>query len=176
MTTQQTERCKLRIATPDDQPAVVRILVDLQNLWDVLDFTGPAERVAHAMITQQDLPPGLSANHARAQLIFEKGGSEAIGVMAYYLGYPTPNTLYVGDFYLRPAWQRHGLGREVAMHLVEQATARGFAELRLAINFGNWAALKFWVSLGFTQITKVVGPAGPNGKIELQKSLVERSG
>jgi len=176
MTTQQTERCKLRIAMPNDQSDVVRILADLQGLWDVLDFTGPAENTAHAMITHQDLPPGLTPDQARTQLIFKKGRDEAIGVMAYYLGYPTPNTLYIGDFYLRPAWQRQGLGREVAIHLVEQATARGFTQLRLAINFGNWPALKFWVSLGFTHITQVVGPAGPNGKLELQKSLVERSG
>ncbi len=57
--------------------------------------------------------------------------------------------LVVNDFYVDPATRRKGVGRALAMKLLEEAKAMHVDRIDLEILPANAAAAAFWKSLGF---------------------------
>ena len=78
------------------------------------------------------------------QIILESG--RAIGGVCID-SYTTK--LFLANLHLLPDWQRRGIGTAVVTWVLEQASARGFATVRLNVLRSNNSARRFYERLGF---------------------------
>lgn len=56
----------------------------------------------------------------------------------------------VNDFFVRPAYRRKGVGRELAKRLIEECRSLKVDEIGLEVLSGNKTAVSFWKSVGFS--------------------------
>lgn len=102
------------------------------------------ERIACAVDQQLE-------NQFSGVLLLARDGSTPIGVaLAVY----TPSAelgrvMTVNDFFVRPAFRRRGVGREMVKRLVEESRLMGIDEINLEVVSGNKTAAVFWSSVGF---------------------------
>lgn len=68
------------------------------------------------------------------------------GVGGLTLDPVVPGALRMRRFYVHPAFRRYGVGRKLAMALLERP---GTASRRVAVNAGIAGAPAFWEALGF---------------------------
>ena len=171
-----TSRCDLRLATAEDEPRVVPIFAENLDLLRRTGATETPEVYASDVVLNTTLPPGGSVDRARSFLIRENNRPEIVGILAFYVGYPTTRTLYIGTLFLRPAWQRRAFGREVMREVEKRTGGAAIHEIRLGVDPGNWEALRFWVRIGYTHITRIsdggadANPTEPP-RLELAKIL-----
>lgn len=68
------------------------------------------------------------------------------GVGGLTLDPVVPGALRMRRFYVHPAFRRHGIGRRLAVALLERP---GTAGRRVTVNAGTAEAPAFWAALGF---------------------------
>lgn len=169
-----TSRAALRLAVARDVADLVAVYGELMPLFERTGRAAPPTVMARGAIEHDILPPGGSRERARTFVIRAHAGREVAGVLGYYVGHPEPDGLYVSQLFLRPRWQRLGLGREVMGALEQRAARAAVAEIRLGVDPDNWGALRFWVRLGYDRIAQLVdvpglGAEGPP-RFELRKA------
>ncbi len=172
-----TDRLSLRSAKPEDASVVRPIYVENGELFRRIGIAATPDSMARDVVQNETLPPGGARERARSFVIDERERPEAVGVLGFYVGYPTASTLYIGALFLRPAWHRRGLGREVIEEMERRARESSVTDIRLAIDSGNWSAFRFWVRLGYDRISKIVDvseSAADPPRIELKKPLSSR--
>jgi ribosomal protein S18 acetylase RimI-like enzyme len=170
-----TARCVLLEAGEEALETIIGILVANQETLALLFPEVSPEALAQGLIRRQAIPPGGDPDRLKTFLITDLEAVHQFGYLSVYCGYPREDILYVGDLFLHPDWQGQTFGQEVALSLEQVAAANGFREIRLAVGLKNWLALRFWVRLGYTQITKLSGErnfkADAFANLELCKSL-----
>ncbi len=171
----ESNRCTLRLVREEDLPALIQILEDNQDLLRLLGDTRPISVQAREILDHGALPPGGEAAREKSFLIRDKLTRAVIGILTVYFGYPGIKTAYIGSLFFRNLWQRQGLGREVVDGVEKIARLAEFNEARLAVSLYNWPALRFWISLGYNQVTKIKGDdefgEGKYAVIEFRKPL-----
>lgn len=89
--------------------------------------------------------------------------------------YPQVRTLYIGELFLHPSVQGRGLGREVCLRLEELCRKASLRRIRVGVALRNWNALRFWIKLGFLDVTGMSGDRvfAPDAYafLELQRKL-----
>lgn len=169
-------RCRLLEAREHDLPVVATILAENRALFPLIGPESDLERLALNILRHDRLPPNGHSAHENSFLIRNRSDEELLGLLSVHRGgYAAMETLYISHFFLRPRWQRRGVGREVMAELEQRAARAGYREIRVAVGLRNWPALRFWVALNYDRITKVVGDADYRehayADIELAKSL-----
>jgi ribosomal protein S18 acetylase RimI-like enzyme len=61
----------------------------------------------------------------------------------------TEVTALVDSIAVDPAWQRRGIGRQLANAFVAASAARGAQDVYTLVNWNSWDMLKFFDSVGF---------------------------
>lgn len=175
----RTSGFTVRIADEMDMDAIASVFSENES---TLRLLGPdvAPRVSAAELLHHDnLPPNGDARREQSYLIVDSANFKPVGVLVTYAGYPTPETLFIGSLFIRPAWQGRGVGREVMIALEQLARECGFRRMGAAVGLKNWRALRFWVERGFNQITRISGDTefGENNfaNIRLEKDLTGES-
>ena len=79
-------------------------------------------------------------------LLAAYGTDVLAGVGGLTLDPVVPGALRMRRFYVHPAFRRHGIGRALAMALLER---HGTAGRRVTVNAGTVGAPVFWEALGF---------------------------
>jgi len=103
-----------------------------------------------------DLPPEIPNESYQVLSIENKSG--IIGYIALTKSYPQDDSVWISILAIDPAYHRLGLGKQVVRGLIKQIqTATSFNKVSLAVDLKNWIALRFWINLGFRNITKVTG-------------------
>lgn len=153
----KTERCLLQEAQLHDLETVTSILTDH---FEAIRFQGQEEQpktLAQSLINHTDLPSQGQPSQEKTLLVFTSAKTAVMGVLSFYQGYPTEKTLYIGCLFLLKQFQRQGLGKEIIQFLEQLAITAEYQEARVVVGLKNWQALRFWLNLGFNQITKIVG-------------------
>lgn len=123
------------------------------------DFT---KEDAEELINGTMLPPGGSGEFFHVKLIAEKEQSQPVGYIAYYLGYPNAQSLFVASLFFHNDYQHNGYGTAIADKLSELAKNSGFSELRVGVMTENKAGFAFWAKQKFEQTGKIT--SFENGK------------
>jgi ribosomal protein S18 acetylase RimI-like enzyme len=161
----------------DDQAsgAVAMILSENADALEIIGKPGHPQEQAQRALSHAVLPPGGVAWREKLYLIRDIESRDTIGFLNLYFGYPTPETLYLSSFYMRPTWQGRGFGRIVVGELERLASQAGFREARAIVGLKNWRALRFWTRCGYSRITRIRGnqanPASSQGNVEITKPL-----
>lgn len=150
-------RCRLVEAREHDLPVVATILAENRAVFPLLGAERDPERLALSVLRHDMLPPNGHSAHENSFLIRSRSDDELMGLLSVYRGYPTTESLYIGHIFVRPRWQRRGIGREVIGELEQRAGRAGYQEIRAAVGLRNWPALRFWIALNYDRITQVVG-------------------
>lgn len=156
---------------------IVNIYQENQDLFSNLGLTPEYEAMARELVFKKALPPQGNGEQLFNYLLKLNNTGDCIGLLSYYVGYPTEKIVYIGDLYLRPHWQRLGIGKECLEQLEKQCLRQGIQEFKVAVHLGNWQGLNFWVKQGFKQITKLSGTINwekqelGTAKIELSKFI-----
>ncbi|MCP5197043.1 MAG: GNAT family N-acetyltransferase [Gammaproteobacteria bacterium] len=171
----ELSRCRLVEAREHDLPVVATVLAENRTVFPLLGPENDLERLALSVLRHDKLPPNGHSAHENSFLIRNKSDDELLGLLSVYRGHPMTETLYIGHFFLRPRWQRRGIGREVTAELERRAGRAGYQEIRVVVGLRNWPALRFWIALNYDHIIKVVGDLECRehtyADIELAKSL-----
>jgi ribosomal protein S18 acetylase RimI-like enzyme len=89
---------------------------------------------------------------AQAGAVFAaRVGQEIVGGCQIMRVLDDPESFYVVGFYIRPQWQRRGLGKEVLRLLAEESRAMGAKGLVLTTAPTNAAALALYKGAGFVE-------------------------
>ena len=178
-----TPRCRLREAAADDRHDIEDVIAVLEDLADLMRLLGPPRPAADAardMLAKAELPPGGAAEFARTRVIEDARTGALLGVLEYYCGYPSPDSLYIGSLFLLQQHHRRGYGAEVEAALARLARDAGYRSLYAGVGLRNWPALRFWTARGYREVTKIAGAAhhapGSFAVIELRRTLARGTG
>lgn len=98
----------------------------------------------------------LAVDWALGEMRFDRAGELLLaaqlegmlaGIGGITLDPVTPGMLRMRRFYIRPAFRRQGIGRNLAAALLQRSTLAGVA---VTVNAGTADAPAFWEALGFT--------------------------
>ncbi len=131
----------IRCARPDEAAA----LAELANALDLSQGGGGCVHSAGSILRDAfgDDPP--------VRLVVAMRGAEAIGYAMYSRFYNSDTAetgCYLNDLYVRPQWQRHGVGRLLVAAVARETLRRGGRCLWTGVYRRNVAGLAFYRSLG----------------------------
>jgi len=161
--------------TGADAPEIEAVYTGNRELLLLLDRENDPLILARRFVEGRNLPPRgrLSCLHNLA--LREAGSGEILGLLGIYTGYPKADIVYVGELFLCPHFQGVGLGREAYLGLEAMLRPGPMSRVRVGVGLRNWNALRFWIRLGFSQVTGMSGDRsfGPDRHafLELQKNL-----
>lgn len=93
------------------------------------------------------LPPGKRLEDKYFAGIYR--GGQMIAILDLIVGYPDPETAFIGWFMVDGAWQGRGFGRKFVAELWAFLKANGFSQVRLGCIVENVEGRRFWERNGF---------------------------
>ncbi len=171
----RTTHLLARPATPADEGSVLAVYAGNEPLLRLLDRESEAREMTSKFLHGENLPPSGRPEllHNLALCIPSTPG--VAGLLSLYIGYPQVRTLYIGELFLHPSVQGRGLGREVCLRLEELCRKASLRRIRVGVALRNWNALRFWIKLGFLDVTGMSGDRvfAPDAYafLELQRKL-----
>lgn len=153
----ESSRCILTRVDDSAAASIQQVYTEIRATLELLGDTGDPAEQSLTFIRKASIPPGGVAWRENRFLIRDLENRDTVGILAVYFGYPTPETMYIGALYLRPACQRRGYGKEIVAELEQRAAGFGFKEARAGVGLKNWPALRFWTNCGYSHITRIKG-------------------
>lgn len=139
---------------------------------------GDAPRIANAsrMLIETGLPwswtPRRVATHMRSRehlTVIAADGGELAGFVLAQFGNRGVHIALLG---VAPAYQRHGLGKQLVGWVEESASVAGLFLMQLEVRAGNQQARRFYASLGYRETARAVGYySGVEDAIRLERDL-----
>ncbi len=140
---------------------------------------GDAPRIATLSRTliEAGLPwswtPRRVAAHMRSRehlTVIATDGGELAGFVLAQFG---TRTVHVALLAVAPAYQRHGLGRQLVGWVEESASVAGLFLMQLEVRAANQQARRFYATLGYRETTRSTGYySGVEDAIRLERDLV----
>ncbi len=133
---------EIRHCTPDDIPAIVRLMRDFaefENLGSFFEVT--EERLHSAMFGEKCFVEGLIAAE----------GKRAFGYALFYpyfASFRGQTGFYLEDIYIHEDYRRHGVGQAMVRSIAALAAERGHERLDFMVLDWNTPASNFYVKLG----------------------------
>lgn len=174
----RSARILARPVTGADAPEIEAVYTGNRELLRLLDHDNDPLVLALRFVEGRNLPPRGCASCLHNLVLREAGSGDIAGILGLYAGYPRADIAYVGELFLCPHFQGVGLGREAYLGLEALLRPGPMSRVRVGVGLRNWNALRFWIRLGFKQVTGMSGDRffgpGRHAFLELQKNL--RSG
>jgi len=129
-------------ATPSDIPLVLSLVRELA------EYEGLAREV---QATEALLHEALFGPSPVAHAVIARDGGTPAGFALYFFSFSTflarPG-LYLEDLFVRPAFRRRGLGRQLLAHLARLAVDRGCGRMEWSVLNWNETALRVYRAAG----------------------------
>lgn len=137
-------------------PIAIRIVPATEHhlplLVDFIRELGEYERLGHEVLTTTGgLHAGLFGQDRMAYAEIAYANDQPAGFALYFFNFSTflaKPGLYLEDLFVRPAWRRRGIGRELLTRLAHIAEQRGCGRMEWSVLEWNALALGFYRSLG----------------------------
>ena len=143
---------------------------------------GDAPRIANLSRTliEDGLPwswtPRRVANHMRSRehlTVIAANGGELAGFVLAQFGSRGVHVALLG---VAPAYQRHGLGKQLIGWVEESASVAGLFLMQLEVRASNQPARRFYASLGYRETNRTTGYySGVEDAIRLERDLAVAS-
>lgn len=161
--------------TGAETPEIETVYAGNRELLLLLDRENDPPILARRFVEHQNLPPRGCPSSLHNLILREPMAGDVIGLLSLYTGYPKGDVAYVGELFLSAEFQGIGLGREAYLSLEAMLRPGPMTRVRVGVGLKNWNALRFWIRLGFMQVTgmsgdRLFGP-GRHAFLELQKNL-----
>ncbi|MCD9154964.1 GNAT family N-acetyltransferase [Aeromicrobium duanguangcaii] len=133
---------RIRPATADDVPAMVRLVHDLAAYERAPDECVLTEEMLHERLYGS--APALFAHVAEVD-------GAVVGVAIWFLNFSTwdgVHGIHLEDLYVDPAHRGSGLGRALLARLAEVCVERGYSRLQWQVLDWNTPSIEFYRSLG----------------------------
>jgi GNAT superfamily N-acetyltransferase len=140
--TQAAVPAVIRPATPDDVPAILRLIRELAEYERSLDQVTATARDLHATLFAP--APAVFAHVAVS-------GDQVVGFALWFLNFSTwlgRHGIYLEDLYVTPALRGQGLGKALLGELAATCVRRGYGRLEWWVLDWNAQAIGFYRSLG----------------------------
>ena len=174
----RSARILARPATTADTPAVTGVYEGNRELLALLDREHDPALMTSRFVQGLNLPQGFPPAGLQNYLLCDAKSGKPLGLLSFYIGYPARDVAYIGELFLHPDHQGVGLGREVCLRLEQALRSGPVKTMRVGVGLKNWNAMRFWVKLGFTQITGMSGDRHFSPErhafLELQKTIDRR--
>ncbi|WP_131737692.1 GNAT family N-acetyltransferase [Actinomadura roseirufa] len=132
----------IRPSTPDDVPAILRLVRDLAEY----------ERSLHEVeATEEHLRDALFAPEPRVHAHVAEHGGKVVGFALWFLSYSTwtgRHGIYLEDLFVEPDMRGHGYGKALLTELTRIAEERGYARVEWSVLDWNAPAIGFYRALG----------------------------
>jgi GNAT superfamily N-acetyltransferase len=128
----------IRAATPADVPEILALVHELAEFEELAD---------HVVCTEEDLQRDLFSPEAAVSVSLSEVDGQVAGHALWYRTFSTflgRTGIWLEDLYVRPAFRRRGLARELLEHLRSQTTGR----VEWEVIDWNGDAIAFYESLG----------------------------
>ena len=133
---------RLRLATPDDVPAILECIRRLAEY----------ERLAHECVaTEAQLRDTLFGSTPSAEVVLAFAGEEPAGFALWFQSYSTflaKPGLYLEDLFVYPQHRGRGLGRQLLRYLARVAVERDYGRVEWSVLDWNVDAIGFYRSIG----------------------------
>jgi GNAT superfamily N-acetyltransferase len=133
---------RIRSATEQDVPLILNLIKELAEY----------ERLSSEVVaTEAGLTAALFGSSSRAHALIACSGADPVGFAVYFYNFSTflgRAGLYLEDLFVRPAWRRRGVGRQLLRELAERAVAEGCGRLEWSVLDWNEPAIRFYESIG----------------------------
>lgn len=105
-----------------------------------------------------ELPPGFSPEAFQFMAIQIPQNNKIIGYLGLCHNYPEEKNLWVSIIGLKTDFHGMGIGREIIFGLENRVKESNFYEkIQAGIDLKNWPALRFFTSIGYDKISKILG-------------------
>jgi GNAT superfamily N-acetyltransferase len=133
---------RISAATQHDVPLILDLIKELADY----------ERLSNEVVaTEAGLTAALFGRDARAHALIAHSGADPVGFAVYFYNFSTflgRAGLYLEDVFVRPAWRRQGVGRQLLHALAGRAVAEGCGRLEWSVLDWNEPAIRFYRSIG----------------------------
>jgi GNAT superfamily N-acetyltransferase len=137
-----TARITITSATDHHAPLLLTLIKELAEY----------ERLSHDVVaTEADLRSALFGDVPRARALVAYDGTEPVGFALYFYTFSTflgRAGLYLEDLFVRPAWRRRGVGRDLLRALAQVAVREGCGRVEWSVLDWNEPAIRFYQSIG----------------------------
>ncbi|TDD71409.1 GNAT family N-acetyltransferase [Actinomadura darangshiensis] len=132
----------IRYATPDDVPAILRLIRELADY----------ERALHEVkATEAQLADRLFGDDPKVFAHVAEHDNQVVGFALWFLTFSTWNGthgIYLEDLFVEPEYRGHGYGKKLLTELTRVADAEGYERVEWAVLNWNEPAIGFYESLG----------------------------
>ena len=132
----------IRPATPEDIPAIARLIRALAEYEKLLDA---------AVATDDQLREHLFGPTPAAEVLMAEADNRAVGFALYFRTFSTfvgKPGLYLEDLFVEPEYRGRGFGKALLAALARIAVSRGYGRLEWAVLDWNAPSIRFYESLG----------------------------
>ena len=144
--------------TRNQEPGAARVTVrpatehDVSLILTLIKELAEYERLSHEVVaTEGSIRAALfdASSHVRALIAYV--GADPVGFAVYFYNFSTflgRSGIYLEDLFVRPAWRRQGVGRQLLGELAKRAVAEGCGRLEWSVLDWNEPAIGFYRSIG----------------------------
>ncbi|KQX65651.1 GNAT family N-acetyltransferase [Angustibacter sp. Root456] len=141
---------RLRDATPDDVPAILRLIQELADYERAPDAVEATEAHLHTALFPPD--PATARSHAIVAEVTDSGGNtQIVGMAVWYVTFSTwlgRHGVWLEDLFVQPAHRGSGLGTALLARLAQICVERDYGRLEWWVLNWNEPSIGFYRSLG----------------------------
>ena len=133
---------QIRKSTPDEVPAIVRLMRDFAEFEDLGDYCEITEaRLNDVMFGEQAFVEGLVAFHDEEPIAYAM-------FYPYFASFRGQCGFYLEDIFIAEDFRRNGLGEAMVKIVAKLAKQRGYERIDFQVLEWNTPAVKFYEKLG----------------------------